>query len=124
MTHSLSSTVADRPPAMYRSATTVMVVSSTSMKVGTTTIAATTQGFVSAWDLAGESASSVICRARQACGRSASRRSLLDVLKEGPGIGSAQRLVEIDVWDNRSAYEQRFLVRIVGLKLNPDRQPL
>ena len=45
MTHSPSSTVAERPPAMYRSATTAMVVSSTSMKVGTTTMAATTQGF-------------------------------------------------------------------------------
>ena len=62
MTHSPSSTVAERPPAMYRSATTAMVVSSTSMKVGMMTMAATSHGFTSARDLEGESANSVICR--------------------------------------------------------------
>jgi len=44
--------VADRPPAIWRNATTAIVVSSTSMNVGTTTIAATTQGLVAPWDLA------------------------------------------------------------------------
>ena len=53
ITHSPSSTVADRPPAMYRSATTAIVVSSTSMKVGTMTTAATSHGFTSACDLDG-----------------------------------------------------------------------
>ena len=56
MTHSPSSTVAERPPAMYRSATRAMVVSSTSMKVGMMTTAATSHGFTSARDLEGESA--------------------------------------------------------------------
>src|SRR5271168_3158021 len=60
MTHSPSLTVADRPPAMYRRATSVIVVSSTSMKVGTTTIAATTQGLPPACDR--ESIASVIYR--------------------------------------------------------------
>ena len=45
-THSLSTFDADRPPAMYRSATLAIVVSSTSMKVGTTTAAATNQGLI------------------------------------------------------------------------------
>src|SRR5579864_1182784 len=46
MTHSLSTFAADRPPAMYRSATLAIVVSSTSMNVGTTTAAATNQGLI------------------------------------------------------------------------------
>src|SRR5271157_4501875 len=46
MTHSLSTFDADRPPAMYRSATLAIVVSNTSMKVGTTTAAATNQGLI------------------------------------------------------------------------------
>src|SRR5580704_2599031 len=46
MTHSLSTTAADRPPAMYRSATLAMVVSSTSMNVGMTTATATTHGLI------------------------------------------------------------------------------
>jgi hypothetical protein len=62
MTHSPSSTVADRPPAMYRSATTAIVVSSTSMKVGTTTTAAITQGFAPARDPEGARTASVIFR--------------------------------------------------------------
>src|SRR5271163_3229526 len=62
MTHSPSLTVADRPPAMYRRATSVIVVSSTARKVGTTTIAATTQGLPPARDLEGESTASVTCR--------------------------------------------------------------
>ena len=37
MTQSLSFIVADRPPAMYRSETLAIVVSRTSMNVGTTT---------------------------------------------------------------------------------------
>ena len=45
-THSLSTFDADRPPAMYRSATLAIVVSSTSMNVGTTTAAATNQGLI------------------------------------------------------------------------------
>src|SRR5690242_17686684 len=44
MTHSLSTFDADRPPAMYRSATLAIVVSSTSMNVGMTTATATNQG--------------------------------------------------------------------------------
>src|SRR5437867_12445515 len=46
MTHSLSTLDADRPPAMYRSATLAIVVSSTSMNVGTTTAMATNQGLI------------------------------------------------------------------------------
>src|SRR5262249_31271319 len=46
MTHSLSTFDADRPPAMYRSATLAMVVSSTSMNVGMTTAMATNQGLI------------------------------------------------------------------------------
>ena len=46
MTHSLSTFDADRPPAMYRSATLAIVVSSTSMNVGTTTATATNQGLI------------------------------------------------------------------------------
>src|SRR3954453_22603408 len=46
MTHSLSVTGADRPPAMYRRATLAIVVSRTSMNVGTTTAAATNQGLI------------------------------------------------------------------------------
>src|SRR4051794_31522690 len=46
MTHSLSLTDADSPPAMYRSATFAIVVSRTSMNVGTTTAAATIQGLI------------------------------------------------------------------------------
>src|SRR5579883_2695718 len=46
MTHSLSTFDADSPPAMYRSATLAMVVSSTSMKVGMTTAMATNQGLI------------------------------------------------------------------------------
>ena len=49
---------------------------------------------------------------------------VLEALKKHPGIGPAQRFIEIDVGDNRCADEQRFLVRIVTLKLDPDRQPL
>jgi hypothetical protein len=45
-------------------------------------------------------------------------------LKELPGIGAGGRPIEIDVRNDRSADEQRLLVRIVALKLNPDRQPL
>ena len=50
MTHSPSSTVADRPPAMYLNATTAIVVSSTSMKVGMMTTAAISHGCTSARD--------------------------------------------------------------------------
>src|SRR5689334_22563525 len=46
MTHSLSTFDADRPPAIYRSATLAMVVSSTSMNVGMTTAMATHQGLI------------------------------------------------------------------------------
>jgi hypothetical protein len=46
MTHSLSTSEADRPPAMYRSETFAIVVSSTSMNVGTTTAMATNQGLI------------------------------------------------------------------------------
>src|SRR6516225_4885216 len=46
MTHSLSTFDADRPPAMYRSATLAMVVSSTSMNVGMTTATAINQGLI------------------------------------------------------------------------------
>ena len=46
MTQSLSSIVADRPPAMYRSETLAIVVSRTSMNVGTTTAVATNQGLI------------------------------------------------------------------------------
>ena len=46
MTHSLSVTGADNPPAMYRKATLAMVVSSTSMNVGITTAAATIHGLI------------------------------------------------------------------------------
>src|SRR3954453_7642906 len=45
-THSLSTFDADRPPAMYRSATLAIVVSSTSMNVGTTTATATNQWLI------------------------------------------------------------------------------
>src|SRR4051812_39288398 len=44
MTHSLSVTAAESPPAMYRRATLAMVVSSTSMNVGTRTATAINQG--------------------------------------------------------------------------------
>src|SRR5436305_6137661 len=44
MTHSLSVTAAESPPAMYRRATLAMVVSSTSMNVGTRTATAISQG--------------------------------------------------------------------------------
>jgi len=44
MTHSLSVTGADNPPAIYRSATLAIVVSKTSMNVGITTAPATSQG--------------------------------------------------------------------------------
>src|SRR5207302_10742541 len=46
MTHSLSVCAADRPPAMYRSATLAMVVSITSMNVGMTTATATIHGLI------------------------------------------------------------------------------
>src|SRR5262249_32114235 len=46
MTHSLSTFDAERPPAMYRSATLAIVVSSTSMNVGMTTATATSQGLI------------------------------------------------------------------------------
>src|SRR5215470_3022468 len=46
MTHSLSTFDADRPPAMYRSATLAIVVSSTSINVGMTTAMATNQGLI------------------------------------------------------------------------------
>src|SRR6476469_6283401 len=46
MTHSLSTLEADRPPAIYRSATFAIVVSSTSMNVGMTTAEATSQGLI------------------------------------------------------------------------------
>ena len=84
------------------------------------TTAATSQGFTSVRDLADESASAVICRHPE-LGRG---RLLLDRLKKLPGIGSAQRFIEIDVGNNRCADEQRFLVGIVTLKLDSDRQPL
>ena len=44
MTQSLSSIVADRPPAMYRREVMAIVVSRISMNVGTTTAVATSQG--------------------------------------------------------------------------------
>src|ERR1700677_4066463 len=44
MTHSLSVTAADNPPAMWLKATFATVVSSTSMKVGTMTAKATIHG--------------------------------------------------------------------------------
>ena len=44
MTQSLSFTVADRPPAMYRIEAVAIVVSRISMNVGTTTAVATNQG--------------------------------------------------------------------------------
>jgi hypothetical protein len=37
---------------------------------------------------------------------------------------AAQRFIKIDVGHNRRADEQRFLVRIVTLKLDSDREPL
>src|SRR5580692_12411351 len=61
---------------------------------------------------------------RRARSRNGRRRLLLEALKKLPGFGSTQRFIEIDVGDNRCADEQRFLVRIVILKLDPDRQPL
>ena len=44
MTQSLSFTVADRPPAMYRIEAVAIVVSRISMNVGITTAVATNQG--------------------------------------------------------------------------------
>jgi hypothetical protein len=46
MTHSLSVTAADNPPAMWLKATFATVVSSTSMKVGTMTAKATIHGLI------------------------------------------------------------------------------
>src|SRR5438067_2324432 len=62
MTHSLSVTAADSPPAMYRSATLAMVVSSTSMNVGMTTATATTQGLIAGRLTAGGARATLLMR--------------------------------------------------------------
>jgi hypothetical protein len=45
-------------------------------------------------------------------------------LKKLPGIGADKRLVEIDVWNDRSTDEERLPVRVVSFKLDSHRQPL
>ena len=77
------------------------------MKVGTTTMAATTQGFAAPGLAA--NAASVICRRPPG---SRSNRRLADAavgLQKLPGIGSGRRLIDIDVRNNRRADEQRVL---------------
>ena len=68
---------------------------------------------------------SVICRRPDGLGgRTDGRRSLHVALEKLPGIGSDERLVEMDVGNDRGAEEQRLLVRVVSFKLDADRQPL
>src|SRR6516162_7290741 len=124
MTHSPSSTVADRPPAMYRSATTAIVVSSTSMKVGTTTAVAITRGLPPRGMLRVQGPRPSFFGARRAPRRTRCRRLRHRGLQKLPGIGPGRRFLDIDVGNDRSADEQRGLVRVVSLKLDPDRQSL
>ena len=92
------------------------------MKVGTTTIAATSQGLAAAGDLG--------CRqyrhfsAPGARRPTRSRRVRAGGLEKLPGIGAGRRLVDMDVGDDRGADEQRALLRVVSLELDADRQPL
>ena len=104
------------------------------MKVGTTTTAATTQGFVAARDreFSGVDDSyraAHLPGARRAGGRTRARRrrhrGLGHIgLEKLPGIGSGWRLVDIDVGNDRGADEQRCLIGVVIDEIDPDRQPL
>ena len=105
------------------------------MKVGTTTTAATTQGFIAARDGvfrgADDSAAPLIawCPTRWRCRTRARRLAAHDGLghiglEKLPGIGSGWRLVDIDVGNDRGADEQRRLIGVVIDEIDPDRQPL
>jgi len=50
--------------------------------------------------------------------------AVLEALKESPSVGPTELFIEIHVWNDRSADEQRLLVWVVSLKLDPHRQPL
>src|SRR5690242_15542932 len=138
MTQSASLCAADRPPAMYRSATLATVVSRISMNVGTTTTRATIQ-----WLTAGRLAApglSVTVLMRRPPGpltfraRGASFGSRLGVGGSGrqggmrlqvlPGVRPRGRLLVVDAGLDRQADEQGGLVRVVVGQLDADRQPL
>src|SRR5437764_503829 len=106
MTHSLSMTAADRPPAMYRSATLATVVSSTSMNVGTTTATATNQGLIAGRpaEETGRVALLMVCargRARDRCGAGSEARGTLRQvvrrLQDFPGVRPRGRFLEVHV---------------------------
>src|ERR1700752_2843168 len=92
MTHSLSTSEADRPPAMYRSATLAIVVSSTSMKVGMTTATATIQGVIAGRPAAAAAATQGLVPGRPAAaGAGAGAVPLMGRAPTGPGRATGPR---------------------------------
>src|SRR6516162_9831961 len=121
MTHSLSVTGADKPPAMKRKATLAIVVSSTSMKVGTTTASAISQGLTDRCARGTSTASVVMAGllARRLWGPLRPIR-----LQYGTRARPGRCLVHADVWRHGQANKQRRLGWIVVDQLNPHGQPL
>src|SRR5215472_3572317 len=144
MTQSASVWAAERPPAIYRRATFVIVVSRISMNVGTTTTQATIQ-----WLIAGRLTAVgliamllmvhpplTIHHSRSTISFSlAAKRSISSRLGAGGGCGGQRlqdlprvwprrRLLVVHVRRDRHANEEWRLGRVVVGQFDPDRQPL
>src|SRR5262245_34469956 len=130
MTHSLSVTAAARPPAMYRSATLAMVVSSTSMKVGMITATATNQGLIARRRTVGGARVTLLMRrAPSRSGRGGhllSKRLRLQLPAFSGDVLLDERFLVVDVRGYRQADEQGVLVGlvVVRIEIDPDRQAL
>ena len=104
------------------------------MKVGTTTTAATIQGFIAARDRGIQAVSTTATalviawcptRWRPDQGSEMAACGLRHIgLEKLPGIGSGRRLIDIDVGNDRGADEQRRPIGVVIDEIDPDRQPL
>src|SRR5262245_13050801 len=130
MTHSLSVTAAARPPAMYRSATLAMVVSSTSMKVGMITAPATNQGLIARRRTAGGArATLLMMRAPSPSwvgGLLLQKGSRLQLPAFSGDVLRDERFLVVDVRGHRQADEQGVLIGlvVVRIEIDPDGQAL
>src|SRR4051794_5161797 len=115
MTHSLSLAADESPPAMCRKATLAMLVSSTSMNVGTVTTTATSHGLTACRpiDEAEAGTARLISGSRRGHVPQAGpgRRPPLPVLLElAPRVRPGRALLVADVGHDRKAQEEgRFL---------------
>src|SRR4051794_15232437 len=139
MTHSLSFAAADSPPAMCRSATLAMLVSSTSMNVGTVTTMARIHGFSAPRPTpapAPVDAARLLIRrgprrrpsvARRRVGRPAGWgrvRAGGRLLEETTGMGAGRGFLEIDIGDDRQPDEEGRVLGVAFDQVDPHGQAL